>query len=150
MTLPDEFEQIPADQLDHWQDGGPTTNLMDPPEFLDEGARDKVRLWVVGVEDVVHAPKNCSFGLSRSRKELKHSNLTAGGLAYSGGELFVVDESTVVVNGDSGRYGPRNGDEMNNVLKAFLESGHRTYTTGYDTDVGEPLPLIGVKLVRVA
>ncbi len=82
------------------------------------------RLWVVTEVDVLHAGKTCEFGLSRSRSELKHTNLTGGGAAYIGGELIVLDAATVVVNGDSGRYGPGSGKEIDSVLQAFTKSGY--------------------------
>lgn len=141
---------MPLEEVEHWHDGGPTDNLVEPPEILLDEDRSRARLWVVGVDEVVHALKTGKFGLTRGRSELKHSNLTGGDEVFCAGELIILDESTVVVNGDSGRYGPRDASEMDIVLRAFAESGHRTYTTGYDGDANIPLPLIGVKLVRVA
>lgn len=150
IRLDDEYERMPADQMEHWQDGGPIDHLSEPPEILPVAERERARLWVVGADQVVHALKKCAFGVGRKRGELKHTNLTGGDDAFCGGELIILDESTVVVNGDSGRYGPQTVEEINLVLRAFSESGHRTYTTGYDGDAGVPLPLTGVKLVRVA
>lgn len=150
LKLPEEYAAMPPEMVDHWADGGTTDESVDVPDRLPKEVGSSARLWVVTGRHVMHAGKTCEFGRSRPRHELKHTNLTGGGAAFAGGELMILDDHTVVVNGDSGRYGPRDEREMNAVLRAFRDSGHRVYTTGYDTDSGRPTPLIGYKLERVS
>lgn len=102
------------------------------------------RLWVVRSADVVHAEEECAFGSARSAGKIKHTNLTGGAPAFAGGELVALDGVTLVVSGDSGRYGPRNADEMHHVALAFKESGYAVYSPGYDEEANRAFPLIGV------
>lgn len=107
---------------------------------LDPVAADgAARVWAVRADDVVHAPKHCAFGRARPAGEVKHTNLTAGGIAFTAGELIFVDDATIVVNGDSGRYGTRNATEMQDVAIAFKQSGYTVYSMGYDLDANEPI-----------
>ena len=103
-------------------------------------------LWAIRNEDVVHAPKHCAFGHARAAGEVKHSNLTGGDVAFSAGELLFVGPGTIVVTGDSGRYGPRDAAEMHDVALAFRESGYIVYSLGYDADARKPFgfDLVGV------
>ncbi len=117
----------------------PVTQLLDP-----DSLPSPRRLWVVRPDDVVHALEECEFGAKRSAGRVKHTNLTGGDPAFSGGELLFLDDSTLIVSGDSGRYGPRNADEMRDAALAFKESGYEVYSMGYDSEANRAFPLIGV------
>ena len=100
-------------------------------------------LWVVRTDDVVYGPEHGPFGKSLESKMIKHTNLTGGVPAFSGGELLVLDEaSSIIVNGYSGRYGPRTEAELNDVVTAFARSGYAVWAMGYDADAGAPLPFV--------
>lgn len=99
------------------------------------------RLWVVREGDVVHAEKFCSFGDIREAGEVKHTNLTGGKAAHSGGEIIILADDTLVVSGDSGRYGPRDENEMLDVAVAFKHSGYTVYSMGFDHGANKPYPL---------
>ncbi len=47
-----------------------------------------------------------SYRFTRRRQVPKHTNLTGGGRAYLGGELWFTNNSEVYVSGGSGRYPP--------------------------------------------
>jgi hypothetical protein len=84
--------------------------------------------------------ENCSFGKSLATGMIKHTNLTGGGAAYSGGELILLNQYTMVVNGRSGRYGPRNATELYSAVKAFADSGYRVWYMPWDEDANRPAP----------
>jgi hypothetical protein len=127
MTPPD---------LEAWCDGtaegpsGPPPDLARSPEGL--------RLWAVRPVDVVHALEGCGFGHSLESQVIKHTNLTGGEAAHCAGELVLLGNDTVALNGGSGRYGPTSEEEMNAVAKAFKESGYGVWSYGYDVETARP------------
>lgn len=96
------------------------------------GMLHAAHLWVVRVEDAVHAPENCEYGQKLNNTKIKHTNLTGGLPAYCGGELLWINAREILVNGCSGRYGPKNSEEMQAVAVAFANAGYRVWSTGYD------------------
>jgi hypothetical protein len=133
------------DGLREWTDGKGETP-KDPPgplpllEVKDCTGRS---LWVVRLEDVVHARENCPFGKSLASGVIKHTNLTGGAEAYSGGELILLDQHTVVINGRSGRYGPKTKAELYGAARAFADSGYIVWYMGWDEDANRPAPFLG-------
>lgn len=146
-----------SDQLDA---AGGLKELIDGPG-QDDGASDRLqpfsaeslpvstRLWVVRADDVAYAAEVCDFSTGMIGGKLKHTNLTGGEPAFSGGELLILNDNTLVVSGDSGRYGPRSADEMLDVAIAFRNAGYTVYSTGYDEEASRALPLIGPAAKRV-
>jgi hypothetical protein len=120
--------------------GAPTiTSDMDETKFL----------WVVELTRVPYAPERCEFGKSLESGVIKHSNLTGGGDAHCGGEMIKIDNDNIVVNGRSGRYGPKSQEEMSAVAKAFRTSGYNVWSMGFDDEAARPLPFIGVTPVWI-
>ena len=129
-----------ADGLATWIDGPGQSPIGATPNLSDAQIAER-RLWVVRLEDVVTAPEVCSFGTSVIQGGLvKHSNLTGGAEAYCGGEMIVLAEGAILINGFSGRYTPRSAVEMDDVAKAFKESGYAVWSMGYDDESNFPLP----------
>ncbi len=107
----------------------------------DESANEKRYLWVVSNDDAPHALEFCAWATTLSAKKLKHSNLTGGGEAYIGGELWFVDDRTVILNFCSGRYGATSRADlpiMEATICALLKDGYRVATTGPDFENGYP------------
>src|SRR5690242_4945869 len=81
------------DGLKLWQDGpvkeDEAPEASRPPMFTAEDDAKKM-LWVVQAEDVPYAPETCEFGKKLESRVIKHSNLTGGATAYSGGEMIVL------------------------------------------------------------
>ena len=94
------------DEISTWSDG---TGAHDDGtlDSLGDNRIGKEELWVVRSLDVAHASKHCLFGTTCKRGGITHTNLTGGGDTYVGGRLISLDENTVAINGDSGRYGIR-------------------------------------------
>lgn len=142
------IQMTEADGLKVWADGSqaPVATASSPAPLLTSANLKDCMLWVVREDDVVWAPEKGPFGKKLESGVIKHTNLTGGAAAYCGGELLVLeDELIVVVNGCSGRYGPRNSTEMDEVAKAFAQSGYGVWSMGYDEEAARPLPFIGVR-----
>ena len=105
------------------------------PEYTPEMEEQK-QLWVVRVDDTFMAPEHCAFGEALGNQCVKHTNLTGGAPAFSGGELLSIGHREILLNGCSGRYGPRNSHEMAIAAAAFLKAGYRTWSTGFDAGAG--------------
>lgn len=107
---------------------------------MDNAMKSDTRLWAIREADVVHAHEFCDFGKSLETGVIKHTNLTGGAPAYCAGELLFVDESTIVVNGCSGRYGPTSEEEMLEAAKSFRNSGYNVWSQGFDEEADRPVP----------
>lgn len=145
----DEIKQISeTDGLKIWADGsvsGSDGTPKDPPPFIDSTQDRLKELWAVRQDDVVSAQEMCEFGKKLETGKIKHTNLTGGAPAFSGGELIRMSETIVAINGCSGRYGPRTPEEMHLIEQAFAKSGYHILTMGYDQDANRPLPFVGVR-----
>ncbi|MDT4865291.1 hypothetical protein FQZ97_1000860 [compost metagenome] len=137
-----------ADGLHKWVDGSydiMSQTALPPPPLLSSEQVENRHLWAVGLEDVKYALEKCDFGSNLESGIIKHTNLTGGEAAYSGGELLILEDATVVINGCSGRYGPRSREELELVVAAFAQSGYRVMYMEFDEEAGRPLPFLGVK-----
>ena len=142
-----------ADGALSWKDGSGSRIFMSesdrvPPPVSQE-RKQHAHLWVVMRDDVRHAPERCAFGQALPTGMIKHSNLTAGAPAHCGGELLFEGKDTIIVNGDSGRYGPRTPEELQAVAMAFRGSGYRVWSMGWDTDAGKPMLFVGARPMLV-
>ena len=131
-----------TDGLMQWVDGkylGSQPAPEDTPVITAAQLKQRM-LWVVQADNVAWAPEHGEFGKTLESKAIKHTNLTGGAAAFSGGELLVLEDDLIIINGSSGRYGPKSATELNDVLTAFAQSGYAVWAMGYDTDAGLPLP----------
>lgn len=132
---------VEADGLIHWVDG--KAAAKGSPPLLEQSHKEGAHLWVVRVDSVVHVAEQCAFGQDLESEVVKHTNLTGGSAAHSGGELVFLEDGTIVVNGCSGRYGPRSKGELDHVVRAFVDSGYGVWCMGFDEEANKPLPFIG-------
>ena len=141
----DQVKQMSVDDgLAHWVDGSAITKPAPSPPLLSPKQVEARHLWVVRQYDVVHAKETCSFGKCLESEVIKHTNLTGGAAAFSGGEIIFLDAETVVVNGCSGRYGPRSQSELDLAVRAFAESGYGVWSMGFDDDTNRPAQFLGI------
>jgi hypothetical protein len=91
-------------------------------------------LWVVRRDDTPAALEHCAWGRDLETKKIKHSNLTGGAPAHSGGELWVVRDKGVVVNANSGRYGARTPEELAAFVEGLRGLGFWVASMGFDLD----------------
>jgi len=113
----------------------PAVTIASSPLPNSEPAADAGRnLWVVSPADFPMAQEKCSWGRRLSGKKIKHSNLTGGDDAHSGGEIWFVDRDRVVVNSNSGRYGADSIEEFDAVVLALRKCGYYVASMGFDLD----------------
>lgn len=89
-------------------------------------------LWVIddrGIPYILEAP------LAVLQHNLpKHTNLTAGGRAYLGGELWFSDYESMYVSGGSGRYPPLNAQQLADAVDVFISYCYKVTSLGWDTE----------------
>jgi hypothetical protein len=145
----DEVKQMTSEDGLIVLDDGPVDTARDaePPSStptITEADLNSKQLWTVREDDVVYAEELCPFGKTLETRVIKHTNLTGGRPAYAGGELLWRDRQTLIVNGQSGRYGIRSSDEMTAISVAFRKSGYHVWSMGYDIEADLPFPFVGV------
>ncbi|WP_454686018.1 hypothetical protein [Agrobacterium leguminum] len=148
----DEIRQMTKeDGLELWEAGSVVHRTVQTAvPRIDATMKRDTRLWAIRETDVVHAHEFCDFGTTLETGVIKHTNLTGGEPAYCAGELLFIDDSTIVVNGCSGRYGPTSEAEMTEAAKAFRNSGYNVWSSGFDEETARPMPFVGVDPVWVS
>lgn len=100
-------------------------------------------LWVIGKEAMPAAIETLEIGLQLESKIIKHTNLTGGADAHCGGEVWFIDDKTIVISGSSGRYGPdrNDGQKLADAAEVFKEQGYTVAHLGMD-ETGCPATLL--------
>lgn len=134
----DETVLMPADQGARELSSPPTTHAEFPrPSALPtsgETASDARHLWVIRLTDVPVALELCAWGSDLESRCIKHSNLTGGDPAHSGGEIWFIDADRIAINANSGRYGARSEEEFRLIVDALRRSGYHIASMGFDLD----------------
>ena len=68
----------------------------------------------------------------------KHTNLTGGGSAYAGGELWFETEESLFVSGGSGRYEPIDAEQLEEAVSVFAAYGYTVTSLGWDNSISGP------------
>lgn len=115
-----------------------TVLLEDRVDPLPHGSPDEGRhLWVIakaGAPALLEEAPNVKPPLQL--KKAKHTNLTGGAEAYCGGEVWFDpdDDTTIYVNGASGRYGPQKREDLEDAVSFFRHLGFNVVSFGWDED----------------
>lgn len=107
--------------------------VAEPPSLREQASEGRF-LWAVRSMDAPVALEECAWGHGLETKRIKHSNLTSGAPAHSGGELWVIQHQGVLVNANSGRYGADTPKELGAFVEALRELGFRAASMGFDLD----------------
>ena len=131
----DETVQMPTDQGAYELCSPPASHSRFPRVSAlptsHETASDGRHLWVIRPADVPVALEHCEWGESKC---IKHSNLTGGDPAHSGGEIWFIDTDRIAVNANSGRYGAKSEAEFRLIVDALRRSGYNVASMGFDLD----------------
>lgn len=97
-------------------------------------------LWIMDGAGLPYLLERCEAAQSLASGVIKHTNLSGGGEASSGGELWVdpADDHKVYVNGCSGRYGPTTEEELEDVVEVFKQMGFDVKSFGWNPDLEQP------------
>lgn len=115
--------------------------ISSPPASVEE-AKVHRNLWTVGLEEVPYALESCDYGRNLSTGCIKHTNLTGGRAAHCGGELWFLADDEIIINGASGRYGPKSDLQLREAGLAMKSCGYRVGCMKYDDDVGRPARIV--------
>lgn len=73
----------------------------------------------------------------------KHTNLTGGGQAYLGGELWFTSATSIYLSGGSGRYPPLDATQLEEATEVFRSFGYEALSLGWDYDLQRPIRDLG-------
>jgi len=110
-----------------------------PRDFNDRG---NIHLWVIAQNDVPFALEQVEWGKGLESGVIKHTNLTGGSDAHCGGELWFIDQESVILGGSSGRYGPQNEQELKDAVNSFAACNYKVAHMGFDEDTGQPFTVL--------
>lgn len=106
-----------------------------------DGLTDETKkyLWIIRQIAVPVGLENGPTGRGiADRQRLSHTNLTGGSAAYCGGELWFRDQSSIALNGGSGRYPPNSLDELDAAVHALRCAGYSVACCGWDDERDGP------------
>lgn len=109
-----------------------------PPMSYNELNANPPFLWVALKNQIKIINEKAKATTRLTLKKAKHTNISGGSKAYSGGELWFISKNTVILNGCSGRYGPRSEAQLNEIIDVFKATGWITISPGWDDEVKRP------------
>ena len=90
-------------------------------------------IWVI---DANWVPYIIESTILRLHGPPKHTNLTGGGQAYVGGELWFRTDTSLYVSGGSGRYFPCHEQQLEDAVEVFRSFGYGVISLGWDPNSG--------------
>ena len=106
-----------------------------PPKHAEDRGRNTY-LWVIdrsGIPYLIEGPLKIL-----NERLPKHTNLTGGGPAYVGGQLWFRDTSTLYVSGGSGRFPPLNEGQLDAAVSVFESFSYAVSSLGWNPGTGYP------------
>lgn len=88
-------------------------------------------LWVIDERGV---PYILEVRIARIGALPKHTNLTGGGAACLGGEMWFETNTALCISGASGRYPPQNAAQLADAVRVFESFGYRVASLGWDKE----------------
>lgn len=97
-------------------------------------------LWVIDERGVPYIIESCNAAIGHELP--KHTNLTGGGDAYMGGEMWFSSTVSIFVSGGSGRYPPLDERQLEEATGVFNAFGYNVTSLGWDENAGCALRLL--------
>ena len=105
-----------------------------PPRTATRDDSMKCYIWIIDRRGI---PYIFEQGLPNlNGYEPKHTNLTGGGEAHIGGQLWFADGESLFLSGGSGRYPPCDKTHLNDAVGVFKSYGYRVTSLGWDRSRG--------------
>jgi len=116
----------------------PTADVpLGRPRRSDSDRGEHCHLWVI---DGRGRPCIAEKPLPRLGDDwLHHTNLTGGGQASVGGEIWFDEPSRIYLSGSSGRYPPRDRAHLEAAEDLFRAVGFNVVTLGWDSETDRPM-----------
>ncbi len=113
----------------------PATDFLrgSPPLSLKDGGANRY-LWVIdsrGIPYIIEAPVD-AIGNALP----KHTNLTGGGEAYLGGEMWFKSDVSLYISGGSGRYPSEDENQLDAARQVFEAFDYEVVSLGWDHSFG--------------
>ena len=106
-----------------------------PRRSMDEDG-ENCHLWII---DERGRPCISQAPLERlGTGKLRHTNLTGGGKASIGGEIWFGDMPRIYLSGSSGRYPPERPKHLEDAANLFRSVGFEVLSLGWDEEVDRP------------
>ena len=137
--IPNQYVGLDAsDGLSILQPAPATGVIYEPPP---KSRSDKTTpyLWVIDERGV---PYILEVRIARIGALPKHTNLTGGGEAYLGGEMWFESSTALYISGGSGRYPPKDAAQLEDAVKVFASFGYRVDSLGWDEGAGSAKRLL--------
>ncbi len=140
QNLPDyppaELAQVDAaDGLTHLNEA-PVDAPKGSPRLNDDDDGANCHLWVI---DERGRPCISQAPLARlGNGKLHHTNLTGGGTASIGGEVWFDEMPRIYLSGSSGRYPPKGRSHLEDAERLFGAVGFEVISLGWDIETGGP------------
>lgn len=112
--------------------------VSNPEDYVSVQQENGIYLWIIDPDNVLCMKEFASIGQSLSQGKVKHTNLTGGKPACSGGEMWFSANDAIYVSGSSGRYGPSSEEELIECAHVFQRKAYKTCCLGWDDDIGLP------------
>lgn len=74
----------------------------------------------------------------------KHTNITGGAEAYLGGEMWFTSTIAMYVSGGSGRYPPKDKNQLEEAVQVFKSFGYQVTSLGWNDSLGEAKRILEV------
>ena len=137
-----EAVQLDSDTGLRLLEPAPATDILvsNPPSSLADDTTKRY-LWVIderGIPYIIESPI-AVIGY----KLPKHTNLTGGGDAYLGGEMWFASTMSIFVSGGSGRYPPLDGCQLEEATGVFKAFGYEVTSLGWNEDTGRANRVLG-------
>ena len=87
-----------------------------------ENKKEYCFLWILDTEGIKILWENTENLLDVASREVKHTNITGGGSAFHGGELFFSADNKIYVNNQSDRYGDSAKDHWDATIAYFRKT----------------------------
>ena len=114
----------------------PATAPRGAPRTSQTNSGESCHLWVI---DERGRPCISEAPLPRlGSKPLKHTNLTGGGEASIGGEVWFDEMPRIYLSGSSGRYPPEGEKRLKEAEQLFRDVGFEVLSLGWDQEAGQP------------
>jgi hypothetical protein len=95
-------------------------------------------LWVIDASGVPYILERAPVAPALAGGRVKHTNITGGGPAACGGELWFETPTRLYVNGCSGRYGPAAPKQLDDAAEVFRDMGYEVISFGWDPATDRP------------
>ena len=133
---PTELEPVTAADGLWCLDGVPVPAPQGSPRRSQDDSGENCHLWVIDDRGRLCISEAPVAGLRSDKR--KHTNLTGGGDASVGGEVWFGEAAQIYLSGSSGRYPPKNKAHLEEAEVLFSAVGFEVHPLGWDPVAGTP------------